>query len=1015
MRHTFIRTRHLLFWAIVVSCLTWWGALTARASQRGAPPAVSSATPLNERVLVVYNTEVPESLEVADYYMSRRGIPQNRKCAISPQTTTGINFDAFDATIKTPIRNCLNAIGREHILYIVFSYQTPYKTFVATTLSGFETRALDQYVADIWDEYSPANVLFIDHPYYAAAQTQGNAYQPFVSLADYRLQAGAKAIYSVWRLDAPTLSLAKGLVDKALAAETNGLAGQGCFDRNRGSALQTLPDAGYFAADWELHRAADFARQAGFAVTEDHNEAEFGTLPAPLRCDNAAFYSGWYSYNNYNDAFTWNPGAIGYHIDSASAFDPRGGANWSANALIRGITVTSGSVNEPYVEGLPRADGLFRNIFEGANAGDAFLRNTAFLKWMVLNIGDPLYRPFSGGVSPFNSANYRPASLALDPGFAVAGNAVTATVTLAAPAPQGGAVVTLTNNDASLVNMPASITIPAGATTANFTIATNPATSEATIIITASNSGTSLSNTLYLLPRYEGSFDSAYCNTIRGWAWDRNQPDASINVDIYDGEVLLATVPANILRQDLFETGRGTGNVGFSFATPASVKDGQPHTIYVKYGGTNIAVSDAGKTITCSGPPELLGLKYYPLPRPIRLLDTRADQPDCANAATPLTGGVSRTQQARGTCDGITIPPGARAIVGNATVVNNATGATGGFVTLYSADVARPTASNLNYVAGQVVPNAFTIGLASGGANAGAFNLYATSDTDFIVDVTGYYAPPEDAGGLYYHALPRPIRLLDTRADQPDCANAGVPLVGGVSRVQQSRVTCDGVTIPASAKALVGNATVVNDTSAGAGYVTLYPGEMTLPTASNLNYTAGQVVPNMFTVGVGENGAFQIYATTGINFIVDVTGYYSEQPTDENGAGLLFYKFANPVRLLDTRPGEPACDAPGAPLTGGQTRTEMARQECDIPASAQALAGNATVVNTAANNRNGFITLYPGGAARPTTSNLNYVAGQIVPNAFTVGLGSEGAFHIYALTNTHLIVDIAGYFAQADE
>jgi len=268
---------------------------------------------------------------------------------------------------------------------------------------------------------------------------------------------------------------------------------------------------------------------------------------------------------------------------------------------------------------------------------------------------------------------------------------------------------------------------------------------------------------------------------------------------------------------------------------------------------------------------------------------------------------------------------------------------------------------------------------------------------------------------LYYHALPRPVRLLDTRADQPGCANAGVPLVGGVSRIQQARVTCDGGTIPASAKALVGNATVVNDTGAGAGFVTLYPGGMTLPTASNLNYTAGQVVPNLFTVGVGDDGAFQIYATTGINFIVDITGYYSEQPTDENGAGLLYYKFANPVRLLDTRPGEQACHAPGAPLIGGQTRTEMARQECDIPASAQALAGNATVVNTVANNRNGFITLYPGGAARPITSNLNYVAGEIVPNAFTVRLGNDGAFQIYANTNTHFIVDIAGYFAQVDQ
>ena len=48
---------------------------------------------------------------------------------------------------------------------------------------------------------------------------------------------------------------------------------------------------------------------------------------------------------------------------------------------------------------------------------------------------------------------------------------------------------------------------------------------------------------------------------------------------------------------------------------------------------------------------------------------------------------------------------------------------------------------------------------------------------------------------------------------------------------------------------------------------------------------------------------------------------------------------------------------------------------------------------------------------RRTVSNLNYVPGQVVPNAVTVGLGSDGAFNIYALTNLHFITDLAGYFA----
>ena len=165
-------------------------------------------------------------------------------------------------------------------------------------------------------------------------------------------------------------------------------------------------------------------------MTQDFNTVEFGTSPAPLRCDNAALYAGGYSLNHYNDAFTWNPGAIGFHIDSASAYDPRGGTNWSANALIHGITVTSGAVSEPSQLGLPHPDGVFRNLFEGANAGDAFMRNTMWLKWTIMNMGDPLYRPFPAG---FPAVTAPENSLALVPRYLVGGKSSTGTITLAVP------------------------------------------------------------------------------------------------------------------------------------------------------------------------------------------------------------------------------------------------------------------------------------------------------------------------------------------------------------------------------------------------------------------------------------------------------------------------------------------------------------------------------------------------------------------------------------------------------
>jgi uncharacterized protein (TIGR03790 family) len=345
-------------------------------------------TSLSDRVLVVFNRNDGGSRDVAKYYAKMRGIPQQNLCAIATIDPNILGWKEYLLQVKAPIQKCLTTVGRDKILYIVFSYNTPFVIEGPDARAVNPETALDQHVADIWDEYAPEFAQPIPlQPYYARAQSKANIYLPFVSLADYRAQAGAKTIYSVWRLDGPDAKLAKGLVDKAIEAERIGLRGEVCIDRRW--ALNTIEDKGYGGGDWDLHRAADFARKAGFKVIEDANDQEFGTPPAPM-CPNAALFAGWYSLNNYNNAFTWNTGAIGIHLDSLSAWNPRTGTNWVTNAVKRGITVTTGAVREPYLAGLVHPSGTFRDLFQGANVGDAFLRNTAFLKWEILYIGDPL-------------------------------------------------------------------------------------------------------------------------------------------------------------------------------------------------------------------------------------------------------------------------------------------------------------------------------------------------------------------------------------------------------------------------------------------------------------------------------------------------------------------------------------------------------------------------------------------------------------------------------------------------
>jgi hypothetical protein len=100
-------------------------------------------------------------------------------------------------------------------------------------------------------------------------------------------------------------------------------------------------------------------------------------------------------------------------------------------------------------------------------------------------------------------------------------------------------------------------------------------------------------------PALEGFFDFADCSILYGWAWDANQPNTPISVDIYDGPNKIATVLADQFRQDLLNAGKGNGVHGFSLATPASLKNGQPHSLAVGYTGTFNGLSNNPKVINC--------------------------------------------------------------------------------------------------------------------------------------------------------------------------------------------------------------------------------------------------------------------------------------------------------------------------------------------------------------------------------------------------------------------------------
>lgn len=100
-------------------------------------------------------------------------------------------------------------------------------------------------------------------------------------------------------------------------------------------------------------------------------------------------------------------------------------------------------------------------------------------------------------------------------------------------------------------------------------------------------------------PAYEGFHDITNCNGILGWAWDKNRPNEPVKVELYDGDKLLATVMAEDFRQDLVAAGIGNGNHGFTYPVPPRLKDEKPHTIRMKYAGTEIYLANTSREIKC--------------------------------------------------------------------------------------------------------------------------------------------------------------------------------------------------------------------------------------------------------------------------------------------------------------------------------------------------------------------------------------------------------------------------------
>jgi alpha-tubulin suppressor-like RCC1 family protein len=478
-----------------------------------------------------------------------------------------------------------------------------------------------------------------------------------------------------------------------------------------------------------------------------------------------------------------------------------------------------------------------------------------------------------------------------------------------------------------------------------------------------------------------------------------NLPDAPVSVTAIAGEasatvywmqggcgsITGATVTAAPGGKTASVVGRGTS------ATVTGLADGTAYSF-------TVTAMNAVGTGPPSAPSNLVTPgrgQYHSLP-PARILDTRGA---IGGHNSPL--GPNAYLNAQITGQGGVPSNGVAAVVLNVTVTDT-TG--GSYLTVWPTGVPQPLASNLNWTAGKTVPNLVEVAVGLNGM-VSAYN--AVGSTDVIFDVAGYVATPVEppsADGLYTPVVPR--RVLDTRD-----GTGGVPAravgPGGTVSVKmngQAGLPATGVA------AVVLNVTVTGATAPS--YLTVWPTGVAQPNASNLNFVAGQTVPNRVIVQVGSSGTpgwVSFFNAAGsVSVIADLAGWFSDG-SNVAATGSRFVG-VTPVRILDTRDGTGGFSSPVGP---GQSIAANVAGSGGVPAMNAAVTPSAVVLNVTVTDTTApsFVTAWPDGAIQPNASDLNWVAGLTVPNLVVVKLGANGKIGLFnAAGSTNLIIDVVGWY-----
>ena len=375
------------------------------------PPPVSDS--ILDHVLVVENANSPTSVQIAKYYMEKRGLKKLLQIRCPDSATDAaaetLDYSAFKESIEKPLREFLAQDAK--IDYIVLNKGIPIRLSGAPVGLSNNRPSLDSYLAalDYFDNPKMLKVVIDEGGF------TGKCFVNRYFNSTERFSHAKHGNYLVTRLDGYNVASALALVDNALLSEKTMPTGNIFLDsmpladpvdasrvplmpsKNGQTDMQMISSMGFAEWNLDLFAASERLRKARIPVELDRTEVFVGNKVGLMG------YASWGSNDakfvpeNYR-SIRFVPGAIAETAVSTSGrtfLQSSGGQSLIADLIEAGVTGAKGYCDEPFLPAIASPTVLFTRYTSGWNLAESFYAASRFIGWEDIVLGDPLCAPYA--------------------------------------------------------------------------------------------------------------------------------------------------------------------------------------------------------------------------------------------------------------------------------------------------------------------------------------------------------------------------------------------------------------------------------------------------------------------------------------------------------------------------------------------------------------------------------------------------------------------------------------------